>query len=71
MSLFNNMELAREMTRSVGQLNRQIEAFNTVAKEMGIKPERLLDSHGNWVMAPVLAAKGQLLAAMANLNNQR
>lgn len=70
MAVVNKMELGRELTRTLNQVNRQMEAMNKVAKEMGIESFELRDSLGHWVMPPLLSAKANLLHALAIINQR-
>ncbi len=48
MAVVNKMELGRELTRTLNQVNRQMEAMNKVAKEMGIESFELIESSGQF-----------------------
>ena len=70
MTVIRGMELGRELGQLVSQLNQCIEAEKDMAKNIGVDPYKLRDSHGNLAMAPLLAAKAQALHALV-LVNQR
>lgn len=70
MVVVNRMELGRELTRTLVQVNAQIEAVRREAVSMGIEAVDMKDAHGNFVLIPLLAAKAQALHALA-LANQR
>jgi hypothetical protein len=64
------MELGRELARTMAQINAQIEEVKKFAKSNDMTPFEIRDSNGNWIMAPLLAAKAQALHALV-LVNQR
>ena len=70
MPVVNKMELGRELSKTVIQINRVIEDVRQQAGEMEIEAAKLRDSNGNWVMIPLLAAKAQSLHALALINQK-
>jgi len=70
MVVVNRMELGRELTRTLSQVNRQIEAVQRDAVAKGIEAVDMRDTNGNFVLIPLLAAKAQALHALT-LANQR
>lgn len=51
--------LRRDTIQLLKQIDTQIAEITQTAKDMGIPPEKLRDSTGNWVMSPLLLAKAQ------------
>ena len=70
MAVVNRMELGRELTRTLVQVNAQIEAVRREAVTMGIEAVDMKDTHGNFVLIPLLSAKAQALHALT-LANQK
>lgn len=64
------IELGRELVKSLGQVNSQIQSVEQQAREMGISVHDLRDTTGNWVVVPLLAAKAQLLHSIAIINQK-
>lgn len=64
------MELGRELSRTMSQINAQIEEVREEAKRMEISPIKMRDTSGNYVLTPLLVAKAQTLHALV-LVNQR
>lgn len=52
-------------------IDKQIQAVNARAKDLGILPSTLLTSDGNWPMIPLLLAKSQALNALAILSKEK
>lgn len=71
MPVVNAMELGRELTRTISQINQQIAEVEKRAKEMEIAPYKLRDTNGGFVLSPLLAAKAQTLHALALINQRR
>lgn len=63
-------EIGRELTRTLAQVNTQIDEIKKQCGERGIDPFILQDAHGTWVLPPLLAAKAQILHSIV-LVNQR
>lgn len=57
--------LKPQLQRTLGQVEKQIVAIRKEAEAMGISEYDLRDSSGNWVLAPLLVAKVQIMHAMA------
>lgn len=57
--------LKQQLQRTLGQVEKQIVAIRKEAEAMGISEYDLRDSSGNWVLAPLLVAKVQIMHAMA------
>jgi hypothetical protein len=70
MTVVRGMELGRELTKVMSQLNQFIDVEKKRAKKMGIDPATLRDTNGNLVLAPLYIAKAQTLHALV-LVNQR
>jgi hypothetical protein len=51
--------LRRDTVRLIKQIDAQIKEVEEEAQRAGIPPEKLRDSHNNWVMSPLLMAKAQ------------
>jgi hypothetical protein len=70
MAVVNKMELGREISTTIIQVNKQIEAVREQAHRAGVDAIRLRDTNGNWVIIPLLAAKAQCLHALAIINQK-
>ncbi len=68
MAVVNRMELGRELMRTLSQVNRQMEKVDKEASKLNISPYCLRDDGGNYMLTPLLAAKAQLLHALALIN---
>lgn len=66
----NRVELGREIMRAFNQIARQIEALERDAAGQNIPVYKLQDMNGSYQMAPLLAAKAQLLHAVVLLNQK-
>ena len=71
MTVVNAMELGRALATTASQINQQIEAVKKVADEMSCSIFDLRDAQGNFMMAPLLAAKAQTLHALVLVNQRR
>lgn len=69
--IINDDILRREMIQLLKQVNCQIEEVNRHADQAGIQGYQLRDANGNWVMAPLLLAKTQVLAAIIQLQTKK
>lgn len=70
MTVVRGMELGRELVKTLTQVNAQIDEIRKEAEARGIPPVKFRDSAGNYILAPLLAAKAQLLHSLV-LVNQR
>lgn len=66
MTVVRGMELGRELVLTLSQINEQIDVIKDGAKD----PYRMRNDHGDYLLAPLLAAKAQALHALV-LVNQR
>jgi hypothetical protein len=71
MAIVNRMELGRELTRTLSQVNQQVEAIRKNAEDRGLDPYAMRDPDGGYVLVPLLAAKANLLHGLAVLNDRR
>jgi hypothetical protein len=60
--------LRRDTVALLKEIEAQIDSVKETAQTMGIPPEKLQDTNGNWVMSPLLLAKVQALAILVQLN---
>jgi hypothetical protein len=65
-----NSLLQQELRNLRAELNRQIHQVRMLAKEMDIEAAVLKDQSGNFMLTPLLAAKAQVLSALANLEKK-
>ena len=70
MTVVRGMELGRELTSTLSQVNAQIAAIRTHCVDRGMDPYQLRDQNGAYALSPLLAAKAQCLHALV-LVNQR
>lgn len=70
MTVVRGVELGRELAKTLAQINSQIDVIKEEAKRMDISPYRMTNSHGDYVLVPMLAARAQLLHSLV-LVNQR
>lgn len=70
MAIVNRMELGRELFRASVQINAQIDEVKKKAKDLKVEPQQLRLSDGTWAMVPLLAAKAQVLHALAIINQK-
>lgn len=70
-TVVGGLELGRELSRTMTQVNSQIEEIRAEAKRMGIPAEKMRDAHGGYILAPLLAAKAQTLHAIVLVNQKR
>jgi hypothetical protein len=59
--------LRDELLATLKDLDTQIEDVSRRAGEMGIDPVKFRDASGGWILAPMLAAKAQVLNGLATL----
>lgn len=71
MAIVNRMELGRELTRTLVQVNQQIEAIKKNGDDRGINPYEMRDPNGNFVLVPLLSAKANLLHGLAVVNDRK
>lgn len=53
-----------DINQCIGEIERQ-------AKRLGTEPHILRDSSGNWVLAPLLCAKAQMVHSYALLHSKK
>ena len=66
----NNLELEKELTRTLESIDVQIQALIERAKAMGIRAYRMQDTHGNFVLSPLLCARANVLVAIHQISNR-
>lgn len=54
-------EIRRELDKALAQINSQIEEIRQEAVRMAIAPVTMRDSQGNYIWAPLVVAKAQVL----------
>lgn len=64
------IELGRELMTTLREVNVQIEEVKDRANSEGIIPYKMRDAAGNFVLAPLLVSKSQLLHSLALLNQK-
>jgi hypothetical protein len=70
MPIVRELELGRELVTALNEVNEQQEAVRKVALEVGCFSYQLRDTNGNFMMAPLLAAKAQLLHGLVLINRK-
>jgi hypothetical protein len=63
-------DIGKELGKSFAQIKSQIETVEHEAKRMGISAHDMTDSHGNYVLTPLLVAKAQVLHAIVLINHK-
>lgn len=63
--------LRKDTIALMRQVDVQIEEVRKTAEELGVPPEKMRDSSGNWVMSPLLMAKAQIMNTLVLLNQPR
>jgi hypothetical protein len=71
MTVIQGMEIGRELSRTLIQINQQIDEVRKEAEKGDVSPYRLRNADGNWVLVPLLAAKAQALHALTLVNQRR
>lgn len=69
-TVVGGIELGRELVRTLQEVNQQIEEISQEADRIGTTSTKMQDSNGNYILAPILAAKAQCLHSLV-LVNQR
>lgn len=65
------MDVRQELSKLLGQIEEQIREVETTAAGMNIPAYKLRDANGNFVMAPLLAAKAQTWHSLVLMNQRR
>lgn len=66
----NGEEMNRELNRALRQINSQIEEIRREAVRTDIPPVTMKDSNGNYIWAPLVVAKAQVLYAIILLHDK-
>lgn len=67
--VINEDILRRDTVRLITTIDAQIDEVAKEAKRMGIDSVQLRDSHGNWVLTPLLLAKAQAYGTLVLLQS--
>jgi hypothetical protein len=70
MTVVGGLELGRELAKTHVQIVIQMEEIRQEAERTKIEPVKMRDSHGNYIWAPLLAAKAQTLHALVLINQR-
>lgn len=70
MPIVRELELGRELVTALQEVIQQIDATKKVAIEVGCEPYQLRNSDGGFMLAPLLAAKCQILHALTLVNRK-
>ncbi len=62
--------LRKETIQVLNMLNQQIDEVVIEAEKRDIRPTKLADQRGSFLLAPLLLAKAQCLATLTLLNEQ-
>lgn len=71
MPIVRELELGRELVTALNEIVEQMDATRKVAIEVGCSSYQLRDSSGGFMMAPLLAAKCQVLHALTLINDRK
>jgi len=63
--------LRRDTIQLIKQIDAQINEVKEEAQQIGIPPEKLRDSSGNWVMSPLLLAKTMAYSTLVTLQAKK
>ena len=63
--------LRRDTIQLIKQIDAQINEVKEEAQQIGIPPEKLRDSSGNWVMSPLLLAKTMAYSTLVTLQTKK
>jgi len=63
--------LRKETVSLIRQIDTQIDEVKQQAQKMGVAPEKLQDSVGNWTMSPLLLAKAMAYSTLVQLQTKR
>lgn len=63
--------LRRDTIKLINQIDKQIKEVEEFAQGLGIPPEKVRDTTGNWVMSPLLLAKVQAYASLIQLQAKK
>lgn len=69
MTVVRGMEIGREITKTLAQINLCIEEVKAEAQKMDSEAHKLRDANG-FVLPPLLAAKAQCLHALTLINQR-
>ena len=70
MPIVNRIELGRELVKTLGHVNLQIQEVVKLAKDMECEPHAVRDTRGGFLLAPLLVSKTQLLHALVLINKE-
>lgn len=71
MTIVRGLELGRELIRTHNEIDRSIKQVKEDAREGGMDPFKLRDTQGNYILAPLLAAKAQMLHGLVLVNQPK
>lgn len=71
MAIVRGIELGRELAKTHAMISSQINTVEHKAQEMGISAHDFRDERGNYVLAPLLVAKAQVLHGLTLLNDRQ
>lgn len=63
-------DLNNELSRALRQINSQIEEIRQEAVRTDIPPVKMKDMHGNYIWAPLVVAKAQVLYGIVLLHDK-
>lgn len=70
MTIVRTSELRKELMESYRELGRVIEEVKRQSVSMEIEPHQMRDAQGNWVLAPLIVARAQILHALVLMNQK-
>lgn len=69
--IINSDILRRDTIQLMKQIDAQIDEVKEEARRIGVPPEKMRDSSGNWVMSPLLLAKTQAYLMLVQLQGKK
>lgn len=63
------LDLTGELESALGDINGQIAAVGRQAAGLGLRPDQLVTSSGEYLMTPLLVAKANVLLALTQIHH--
>lgn len=67
--IINKDSLRRDVIAIIKQIDAQLDEVKEEASRMGIPPQKMRDTNGNFVMSPLLLAKAQAYGSLIQLQS--
>jgi hypothetical protein len=68
MTAHRGRDIKQELALCLRQVNNQMEEIRQEAERTGIAPVTMRDANGNYIWAPLVVAKAQVLHALVLVN---